>query len=205
MSRCQPRKCPTRWSLTWRSIGFEQVRSGGRSFRSGPGILTLNATELYAWADFRERAIELITVLDQAHPATKDVKLRTITLRYIDAIAFDPTQNVLGFLSDKLKTKIEFPASLFDKHSVRSAPATLILQAEFSCDKPAGVVAMKVGLGENKGAPAIVLDTAVESKGDALPNFPNGFADWLDAAHAVTSGWFKDLTAGELYASFEPA
>jgi uncharacterized protein (TIGR04255 family) len=171
----------------------------------GPGLLTLNETSKYTWTEFRDRATDAIRHLLEAHPEPSHLRNLQVTLRYLDAIPFDlRTENVLDFLGSKLQLRIGLPESLFANLRVSSEPAEFVWQCAFRTQSPVGALSLKIGLGEKDGVTAVILDTAIISAGEEAPKLASGFAAWADAAHAVTSAWFKGLTAGDLYESFEP-
>lgn len=172
----------------------------------GPGLLTVNDTQQYSWTDFRARCTDAVTSLLSAHPDPTQLQNLQITLRYLDAIAYDHEQeNVFDFLRMKLKLDVSMPSELFRKTEVLSKPAEFVWQAAFRAKRPAGVVSFKIGLGEKDGVSSLILDTAVISGDGDAPALDVHFTNWIDDAHEITSTWFKELTAGELYDSFEPA
>jgi uncharacterized protein (TIGR04255 family) len=57
-------------------------------------------------------------------------------------------------------------------------------------------------MGQKDDQTAIIWDTSVQSAGDDVPPLPQGFSQWVDAAHTVTGDWFFKLIEGELERSF---
>lgn len=172
----------------------------------GPGLLTLNETVRYTWPDFRRRAMELVDHLYNAHPAARTLKVDQLSLRYLDAIEIgDGVPDLFGFLREKMRVDIRLPDSLFKPNKVDAKPGVFLWQSAFMCDEPRGIISMKLGLGQKLGKNAIIMDTSVESRNKDVPDLPGAFGPWLDTAHTVSSEWFKELTKGELYASFDPA
>jgi uncharacterized protein (TIGR04255 family) len=185
---------------------FRSAENDWPLVQAGPGLLTLNETTRYTWKDFQQRALELVDHLFSVYPTDKNLRIDQLVLRYLDAIAFDdPGSNAIDFLRDNLKIEIRLPSTLFEKYGVLAKPGVLLWQVAFPCVEPNGVVAVKVGLGQKDGKAAIILDTAVESRSEHVPLLPQDFSSWLVAAHTLTSEWFKELTDGALYHSFDPA
>ncbi|EFK08808.1 conserved hypothetical protein [delta proteobacterium NaphS2] len=169
----------------------------------GPGIFTVNSTADYRWTDFRPRVLTAIDNLHDAHPKVDDLKISNIILRYIDAVGFDyKGSNSLEFLRDKLKLNITLPENLFDDSDVENRPKGFTFQCSFKCKKPNGIVNIRFATGKRMDVPAIVWETTIESAGDDLPKMPQGFENWLDAAHEITDDWFFKMIAGELERRF---
>ncbi len=73
----------------------------------GPGIMTVNVTSDYTWADFGSRCRNAVERLFEVHPSSKELQVASTTLRYIDAIDFDwAADNVLEFLREKMKVNV---------------------------------------------------------------------------------------------------
>ncbi len=169
----------------------------------GPGVLTVNSTADYTWSDFRPRALAAVQKLYQAHPKVADLEPTNLILRYIDAIEFDYVQeNAFSFLRDKLKLDVSLPRNLFGETGVEERPHTFTWQSAFKCEMPKGIVNARFASGRKDGAPAIVWETTVHSGGQDLPDMPDQFERWLDAAHTITDDWFFKLIEGELERRF---
>jgi uncharacterized protein (TIGR04255 family) len=169
----------------------------------GPGVLTVNETYGYDWEPFRDRSVAAIQSLFQAHPNPKELIPQSLALRYIDGIPFNyKHDNVFIFLQEKLKIGTAPPPALFSEHSVARAPGTFEWRASFSCDDPKGEIALSFATGTHLDAPAVIMDTILQSKVADLPLMPDGFADWLEAAHEITTDWFFKLIEGELHERF---
>ncbi len=169
----------------------------------GPGVLTLNETEGYVWSDFERRATEVVVKLFDAHPSVADLSVDQLVLRYIDAVEFDyNSHDAFDFLRDKLKVELRFPPDLFAGTEVHPRPRTSTWQSTFRCDRPAGRVHVGFATGRKRDRPAILWETAVASAGGDVPAVPEGFPQWLAAAHDITHDWFFKLIAGDLERSF---
>ena len=169
----------------------------------GPGVLTVNDTRKYRWTDFRTRAIAGLDKLFDAHPKPAELKVHSLLLRYIDAVDFDyHNDDVFGFLKDKMRVSVALPASLYAEAKVKSTPQHLSLQSSFACEKPKGMVHVKFATGSRETSPALLWETMVHSIGEHVPCMPEGFEEWLDAAHEITHDWFFGLIQGELERRF---
>ena len=110
----------------------------------GPGIITVNDTDGYTWTDFQRRCEGAVAKLVDAHPKASDLMPERITLRYIDAVDFDHTKdNILGFLSDKMKVRLELPENLFADGLVSTQPSAFNWQVSFPLTKPKGTVSLR--------------------------------------------------------------
>lgn len=169
----------------------------------GPGVLTFNETSKYVWADFEQRAQEVVRKLYEAHPKVADLKMQTVLLRYVDAVEFDCSrQNVFEFLKNHLKVALHLPENLFVETGVERLPLGSAWQTSFRCLNPPGRVQVSFATGQKNERPAILWETTVQSAGGDLPVMPDGFPAWLDSAHAITSDWFFKLIEGELERRF---
>ncbi len=169
----------------------------------GPGIMTVNDTSGYTWLDFQQRCEAAVQYLFDAHPMVSDLRIQELTLRYIDAVAFDfATNSILDFLSDKMKVKLSLPESLFADTHVKRNPSAFNWQVSFIHDKPGGTVTLRFGTGQRDELPSLVWETLVESASDQLPALPQDFPKWLDEAHEITDDWFFKLIEGELERRF---
>lgn len=170
----------------------------------GPGIITVNETHKYTWTDFEQRTTDTLSKLFDAYPKVEELKFTSILLRYIDAVEFDHgKENVFDFLRDKLKVELKLPDNLFGDTGVASRPASSQWQAVFECTHPKGKVHVSFATGQKDGSPSILWETAVRSAGSDVPGMPNGFGEWVDAAHQVTDDWFFKLIEGDLQRRFE--
>jgi uncharacterized protein (TIGR04255 family) len=169
----------------------------------GPGIFTVNDTHRYTWTDFQQRANEAVIRLYEAHPSAGDFHIQSLVLRYIDAVEYNyHDENTFSFLEDKMKVVIKLPDTLFQGMAVDSRPNNLSWQTSFHCSKPRGRVHASFATGMKEGKPAILWETTIQSENDDLPNMPDGFPDWFNAAHEITDDWFFKLIEGELERRF---
>ncbi len=169
----------------------------------GPGILSVHEREEYSWNDFAWRCREAVSKLFDAYPKSAELKTKSLKLRYIDAVALDSArENVLDFLKDKFKTRVELPAALFWDGHVRAKPSRFSWEASFEDDQPRGAITVRFATGQRDSRPAFLWETVVESKGEELPAIPRDFEAWLREAHALSEDWFFKLIEGDLEKNF---
>ena len=183
---------------------FRSAKDDWPLVQVGPGVFTVNDTHRYTWTDFQQRTKEAVVRLYDAHPSVAEFRIQSLVLRYIDAVEYNyQEENAFAFLNDKMKVGITLPDSLFHITGVESRPCSFSWQATFQCSKPAGRVHVSFATGQKEEKPAILWETTVQSVGDDVPNMPDGFPDWIDAAHEITDDWFFKLIEGELERRFQ--
>ena len=169
----------------------------------GPGVMTVNETDGYTWDDFKNRCVRAVGNLFDAHPAKQKFAVQDLTLRYIDAVEVDFTQeSVFKFLREKMKTEISLPAALFEGGRVNGSPTAFNWHASFPHDDPGGLVTLRFAVGQRSGKPALIWETLVQAARERIPAIPDGFPGWLTKAHGLTDDWFFKLIAGELERRF---
>jgi uncharacterized protein (TIGR04255 family) len=165
--------------------------------------MTVNDTAKYTWHDFRTRANFAVTTLFDAYPDAGELKVKNLILRYIDAVPLDhEREDVFQFLRDKMGVRIALPEALFEDGGIHPAPGHFNWQASFRCDNPQGRATIRFATGKKEETPALMWETVIESAGDDIPDMPDGFGDWLEAAHSITDDWFFKLIEGELERRF---
>jgi len=169
----------------------------------GPGIITLNDTSGYTWKDFNRRVSDLISMLFDAYPQPENLSFNSSMLRYIDALKFNFDDDVLKFLSEKMKTSITFGESLFQNLDVLPNPFDLDLGFAFHTRIPKGAMNIRIRRGKKRdNEDAIIWDTVVRSIGVDTPRSKGEIMEWLNYAHEVTHSWFFRVIEGELLEEF---
>lgn len=181
---------------------FRVQKSRWPLIQVGPGIVTVNDTESYIWQDFGQRAKLLVKAIYEAHPNTEQLNVSGLVLRYLDAFDLDSDTNMLAYLSDMLKSTVSFPSTLFQDNSVSSNPKTLNVMASFITEKPKGNILVTFKSGKHKEKQSLVMELAVRSDFLDLPKMPEGFEEWVEAAHRLTDDWFFKFIEGELERRF---
>jgi len=175
------------------------VQTGGWPLiQVGPGIVTINDTEGYIWQDFGQRATLLVKAISEAYPEPGQLRIANLVLRYLDAFELDQDEDMLNYLSDKLKSTVSFPKELFQDTAVSRHPKVLNVMASFSTEKPRGTILVRFGSGRHRDKPALIMETAVRSETPDIPKMPEEFEQWVEDAHKLTDGWFFKFIEGEL-------
>ncbi len=172
----------------------------------GPGIVTLNDTQNYSWdGDFEMRAHQLINTLFDTYPnASKLLHILGIQLRYIDAIELDLIKdNILAFISDKLKINLAFPDEFFTDAPIENTPSALNALFSFPITNPKGTLSLRFATGKHHQKDALIWETVVNSQETQLPEMPIGFDDWSNSAHDLTHNMFMKLIQGDLEEVFK--
>lgn len=169
----------------------------------GPGIVTLNDTDGYIWQDFGQRAKSLVQAVFEAYPEPQQLRVSNLVLRYLDAFELQPGDDILGYLSGKLKSTFTLPSQLFDDTTaVLPAPRNLNILVSFPTSRPKGDILVRFASGKHKDRLALIMETAVRSEGSDLPGMPQGFEKWAEGAHKLTDDWFFKFIEGELERKF---
>jgi uncharacterized protein (TIGR04255 family) len=173
----------------------------------GPGIVTVNETEGYLWDSFRPRLVDAINALYASYPAEIfKLKPAQVTLKYIDAVEFDPAHSktpLLRFLRESLHTGIDVEPLLFQYPKEAASPLGVNLTLNFRSEKPKGAVILTIANGFKETTSSIIWETTIVSKQEDVPTTFEQFAAWLDDAHKISDTWFFTLTRGQLLRGFE--
>lgn len=182
---------------------FRRVKEGWPLVQIGPGVLTVNETEAYRWSEFSTRVKTALAKLYDAHPAPEGINISQLLLRYINAIEVDYlSQDLIAFLSAKMRTVISIPRELFQQTAVAEKPHGLSIQLTFPTETPRGGLHVRFGTGRKKDKPALIWELQMRSTTPDLPEMPGGFDAWLEAAHGLVEHWFFEIAKGELLESF---
>lgn len=168
----------------------------------GPGIVTVNDTEGYIWQDFGQRTKALIKAIYEAYPEPKELRVANLNLRYLDAFELEVDQNMLDYLSEKLKSRVLLPSQLFADTAVSSVPNTFNMMSSFATTEPKGSILVRFTSGKHVGKPALIMELAVRSDAPDVPNMPDEFEVWVETAHKLTDDWFFKFIEGELERRF---
>jgi uncharacterized protein (TIGR04255 family) len=185
---------------------LRKCENGWPVIQLGPGILSVNETDGYEWGQFEERITEAVDALYGLYPESSSrLKAESLALRYLDGVAFDSTNdNILRFLGDKLKTEIALHSRFFQETDVAPVPSGIDLLFQHTCKKPKGTIHVRFVSGRNKDAPALVIETVVQSGRDDVAGMGrDGICSWIQEAHEVTHACFFGLIAGDLQKEFE--
>jgi uncharacterized protein (TIGR04255 family) len=169
----------------------------------GPGIFTLNDTQKYVWGDFNDQICRNIDILFSSHPSPEKINIKSILLRYIDAVEFDYKSNVFPFLSHFMKIDISLQNSLFEGTRVRNSPEAFDTRFTFPCERPPGTFQVRLASGTKDSKPAIIWETNIRSNEPNVPKNPEEIKKWASTAHDLSHDWFFKIIEGELEEMFE--
>jgi len=169
----------------------------------GPGVLSVNETQEYAWSDFCPRLIQAVKALLESYPTDiHQLKITQVALRYLDAIPFEEETPLLQFLKEYLHTTIEIDRRLFQDFQTANSPTGLSLNLVYKLPDLPGAIATSFAVGMRANQPSIIWDTQVLARGDDAPQTAEEYESWLIRAHDISGRWFRTLSRGKLYESF---
>jgi len=169
----------------------------------GPGILTLNDTSGYSWENFKGRANKMLGAFHKAHSQPDNLRVKSLLLRYIDAVPFEFKDNVFKFLEEKMKIRIGINPGLIEKTNINPFPQSFNMRFSFPMKKPVGVTTIAVASGKSKGVESLIWETMVGSSTNVIPYDIKSVITWLEDAHTITHECFFEMIRGELHKRFE--
>lgn len=170
---------------------FRKKEGGWPLIQMGPGIITLNDTENYDWPDYQKRLCDLINSYFSLYPSSKEIQVSGLTLRYIDAIDYDFNENILVFLKEKMAINFSMPESLFNDTNVNNIPLGIDFRVSYPFTQ--GVATVRIVRGKRQNKDAIITETVISSKKDAVPQSPEEIIQWIDTSHKLTHTWFDRI------------
>lgn len=173
----------------------------------GQGVLTVNDVENYNWdKDFYDRCINAIGAIYEKYPANfDDIPKQFISLKYIDAYAFDyENQGLADFLKNNMSLDMGLPDELLQQAGASGNPVQFVSDYTYEIPSPKGVIRFRVTRGKrgSDDADLIVWETEVRSSDADTPVGIDNTSQWLKDAHTVTSNWFFKLIEGNLEKEF---
>lgn len=171
----------------------------------GPGIVTINCAKDYDWDAFKALSVRVISTIGEVFPIDRfPLNWMKAELRYMNAVRFDPKmENPLSFLQNKLHIRLGVEEDLFVATGAEESPAAANFHLIYPLPKPAGHLILAGALGEIEGKTAYLLQTIVDSLGEAAPHDRDAVDTWLDDAHLVAKKSFQTLCKGELMKRFQ--
>lgn len=156
----------------------------------GPGILTINDTKGYSWLEFKDLVLRLTGLIDSLYPkSVMPLNFIKAELRYINGIPCSH-ENPLGVLSEKLHIDIGIPQDLLQTPS----PAVNVgLNLAYPLSQPVGHLLLGANLGQMDENPAYILQTAVVTGDEAVPQELTSLDSWLTSAHEASDTCFQSL------------
>ncbi len=174
---------------------FKGSEQGWPLIQLGPGILTVNDTEKYQWPGFKSLCLDSVESLVDSYPAPGELRIGQLTLRYINALAFDfEKSSVVDFIADRVGIGLSPPADLFSDTGVDTKPEALNLSVSYPAPDIGGTATLKLATGYKEGAAALVSETVISSESSPAVNLSvDGVDDWLEGAHAIAHKWHGNL------------
>jgi len=163
-------------------------------YQLGPGILSVNTVDAhYEWSEFK-RLIEMICkCFIEKMNFNQNVVLST-SLKYLDFYKINPMEyNLNDYFSRYLKLQIN--SSLFSDFN---NPLFSNFATAYSTN--IGVLGLQIVTGEYNGIKGVIVDSTMTGKFDE--NHSSEIQSWIENAHEYISDFFKKMTKGELYESF---
>lgn len=182
---------------------FRTTPKGWPLIQVGPGVFTVNETGGYVWESYEQVLKDALPRLVAAHPQPDALRFNLLLLRFVNAVSLDPEQiNLLGYLSEKMRTVISLPSAIFDQHNLDKSPSRLATEIEFPCSNPAGTLLLKLNTGQHNSESALIFELSFSSKDAEVPSIPDRFDAWLTSAHSVIETTFFTLIEGPLEQEF---
>jgi uncharacterized protein (TIGR04255 family) len=189
---------------------FRSDENGWPLLQLGPGVATVNYTEPYTWAEFKETALYLRDKLVKAYEE-QNLESKLISLRYRNAVpcAYS-SSNLLEFLSSHLNTRIQMPDYIPGNASIAPRPSTINFNITYDIIEPKSIGILRITTGTKKvedqdthqisDVEHMIFELEIQSGGDDSPTLTDesDFAVWLDSAHRVVHDWFFSLIEGPL-------
>jgi len=166
----------------------------------GPGIFTVNDTEKnYDWEKtFLPLIQQGMEWLFQSY--TVEPEINSCSLKYIDSVnikSYLATKALSDFLSENLKISVE------NRFDTKGKQEHLFLNQFFQLKNGDDFILTIQDANDNQtGDPVLVWQTAVIHK---IKIDKSDIIDWVQTAHRITSGLFKEMTKGRFYDSFSQA
>ncbi|MBL7185060.1 MAG: TIGR04255 family protein [Phycisphaerae bacterium] len=171
----------------------------------GPGVVTVNIAENYGtFENFKPKAVNVVKALFESHPEPRDLKIKSLMFRYIDAVEFDYSANdVCEFLSNSMNVESKIPEFLLIPEKIEKLPVGYSVENSFRCNNPPGVASLRIDTGHKSKKRAIIWNQILKSSGEDVPDdMPTGFENWISEAHEVIYTWFESIIKGKLKDEF---
>jgi len=162
-------------------------------YQLGPGILSINHVGSdYDWNVFYEEILKIVNVVKNLYAFNPNKGIH-IGLKYLDFFEFQfQDENIFSFLKEKFHLTIE---SEFIQNPVG-------LNFEIAQRENDSVFNLKISTGTlNDRRNGLVVESKLNSLRSSEDLFPM-FEQILDGYHSRLSDFFKNMTRGELYDSF---
>ncbi|HRR23673.1 MAG TPA: TIGR04255 family protein [Bacteroidia bacterium] len=162
----------------------------------GPGLFSVNETEKnYVWKNFKSNILQGVEWLRKSY--RNELNLDFIELRYIDAVEMndDEALNLPKYLEDNLKIGIKSQIEL-PKNALKGMQFAQRFKLEN--DNYLNLV-FNNGVRNIDEAKVVVWHTSINKTG--VIKFEE-LEKWVDNAHDICSGMFKQIISEQLYERF---
>jgi uncharacterized protein (TIGR04255 family) len=196
-------KIPDEFATYLVQHSFKQKENDWPLIRLGPGIITLHESQEYEWDAFKNKIEKTINAFFESYPDKNNLKLIELSLRYIDALNFDYSQNnCLYFLKENMKLSASLQNNVFKTTSIEETPINFNFSFTYRSEKPKGALYLQFYRGGENGD-ALVWETIIRSMNEDIPENYSEILMWPEEAHALTHDVFFNIIEGELYRRFE--
>jgi uncharacterized protein (TIGR04255 family) len=169
----------------------------------GPGVITVNEGKGYGWRRFSRAIGAAVQGIIDLYPKSAALRFGTCDLRYINGFLFDPaTESPVDFLREKLHIGVEVTPEIFELNDASRKARGASISLAYPLSSPSGHLLLNTGMGQVEGRSALIVQTAVQSAGEAVPQDSERLEAWLAQAHGVAVNCFASLCKGELMRSF---
>jgi hypothetical protein len=148
-----------------------------------------------SWPEFKSLVLRLVDLVDTLYPKTgKPLNFIKAELRSINGIPFK-SSDPLTFLSEKLHINIGLPNDILQ---TPRTPSNIGLNLAYPLTQPEGNLLMSVNLGQMESSEAYILQSVVQSAGEATPQNASEFESWVVQANEVSHQSIESLCKGLL-------
>lgn len=162
-------------------------------YQIGPGIITLNFTKEYHPADFCKSLAELIRGFFEVYPNEPILVINELSLRYIDAIKFDYSTNVLDYLKQHFVIGLDLPGELFEGEFFSHLPEFFDVKFVYPIKNDVGKIIIRLARGNTNSNDVIIVETLVKSNLLNKELSSDEIIEWVRSSHEVTHRTFKIL------------
>lgn len=173
-----------------------QSQEGYPLFQLGPGVLSVNTVDkAYEWDKFVETIKQVVEVFCELfHPSEQKA---SFTLKYLDFFKFDfPNNCLLDFVGNKLNIMIS-------SNLLKQRPKKFTFGTTYEIDNK--IFSLNINTGINTADNNSVNGLIVESSITQNVNFSEiklELDKYLTDSHNYLGSFFKEMTKGDLYATF---
>jgi uncharacterized protein (TIGR04255 family) len=163
-------------------------------YQIGPGLLSVNTIDnVYVWENFEKEILNVFAQFKESYDFNPASQFN-VALKYIDFYPFDFKSNAYDFLKDNLHLQIT--------HSMQSNESNpnLLAFATGHTNK-LGQFNFVINKGNvNSKGEGFLVETNLSTK--MILDLNIDISEWLNNAHEFLSGFFKEMTKGNMYNSF---